>query len=306
MMVWTRRAFLQSTFAGATVLGLASMPALARGERLTVIDLGGGVRLITGGAANVVAYGGPDGLLLIDGGPKAQSAGLLKEALNTTGARKLHTLFNTHWHPDQTGLNEQAAKGGATIIAHENTKQWLKRRINTDWLPPSGYGPLPAAAIPNKSFYTRETLAFGDEELNYGHLGQAHTDGDVSVLFRKANVLVAGGVVSNDRWPLLDWQTGGWIGGLVGAYDRLIKDCNEQTKIVPANGAPLDLATLQQQREMYMAIYESVVKGLTKGLGPEETYATQPAKDFEARMGDSRAFVVAAFKSLWGHYAPDA
>jgi hypothetical protein len=75
---------------------------------------------------------------------------------------------------------------------------------------------------------------------------------------------------------------------------------------VPANGAPIDLATLKKQREMYMTIYEGVVKGLTKGLGPDETWATQPARDFEARMGDSKTFVIAAFKSLWGHYAPDA
>jgi glyoxylase-like metal-dependent hydrolase (beta-lactamase superfamily II) len=302
----TRRDFLQVSLASATALGLASPSAFARGEKLGVTDLGGGVQLITGGAANVVAYGGPDGLLLVDGGPKTQSGAMLKEALKATGAKKLHTLFNTHWHPDQTGLNEQAGKGGATIIAHENTKLWLKRRIDTDWLPSTGYGPLPPSAIPNKSFYTRETLAFGAEELNYGHLGQAHTDGDVSVLFRKANVLAAGGVVSNAGWPLLDWQTGGWIGGLVGAYDRLIKDCDDATKIVPANGAPIDLATLKKQRDMYMTVYEGVVKGLTKGLGPDEAHATGPAKEFEAQMGDSRTFVIAAFKSLWGHYAPDA
>src|SRR5688500_9241381 len=100
MSFQTRREFLQGTLAGAAVAGFAPSAALARGESFTVTELPGGVKLIGGGAANVVAYAAPEGLLLIDGGSKAQSAALLKEALKATGAKKLHTLFNTHWHPE--------------------------------------------------------------------------------------------------------------------------------------------------------------------------------------------------------------
>jgi glyoxylase-like metal-dependent hydrolase (beta-lactamase superfamily II) len=302
---YTRRDFLQGAAAGSALL-IPGAEALARSPAIAASDLGGELRLITGGDANAVAYAGAEGLLLVDGGTKSQSGTMLKEALKATGSSRLHTLFNTHWHPEQTGLNEQAGKNGARIIAHENTKLWLKRRINTDWLPAKGYGPLPATAIPNKSFYTREELVFGNEELVYGHLGQAHTDGDLYVYFKKANVLAAGGVVAPEAWPLLDWQTGGWIGGLVGAQDRLIKLCDDSTKIVPANGAPIDLKALKAQREMFMTIFDRTVKALVKGLGPDEAYATEPAKEFEAQMGDSKAFVIASFKSLWGHYAPDA
>ena len=305
-MSYTRRDFLQTAVVGATT-ALLPLPGEARGASLATTDLGGGVLLLTGADANVVAYAAPDGLLMVDGGPKTQSAALLKHALKDTGAKKLRTLFNSHWHPEQTGLNEQAGKTGATIIAHENTRLWLKRRINTDWLPEKGFGPLPPAAIPTKGFYTREDLPVGGETLTYGHLGQAHTDGDLYVLFQKANVLFGGGVVAAaDAWPLLDWQTGGWIGGLVGAQDRLIKACNESTKIVGSNGGVIDLAALKAQREMFMTIFDGVVKALVKGLGPEEAYETGPAKDFEAQRGDSKAFVIASFKSLWGHYAPDA
>ena len=40
------------------------------------------------------------------------------------GAR-VHTLFNTHYHADQTGGNALFAKAGAQIHAHTITKQWL-------------------------------------------------------------------------------------------------------------------------------------------------------------------------------------
>ena len=151
----------------------------------------------------------------------------LKLALKSVARSKVQTLFNTHWHPDQTGSNERLGKAGTQIIAHENTKLWLGRKITVDWLP-AVHPALPKIALPNRSFYTTDTLAFGGEDIAFGHLGQAHTDGDLYVHLPKANVLVAGGVVSSDGWPVLDWQCGGWIGGLVGAQDRLLKIANSE------------------------------------------------------------------------------
>jgi hypothetical protein len=113
-------------------------------------------------------------------------------------------------------------------------------------------------------------------------------------------------VVSNAGWPLLDWQTGGWIGGLVAAYDRLLKVADDRTVVVPANGAVVGRKELQAWREMYFQIFDRCVKQLVKGMGPEECADTLPAKEHEAQFGNSRAFVLASFKSLWGHYAPDA
>jgi hypothetical protein len=57
---------------------------------------------------------------------------------------------------------------------------------------------------------------------------------------------------------------------------------------------------------MYMTIYERLVAGLNKGLGPEEIVASAPAKEYEAQWGKPDVFVEAGFRSLWGHYAPDA
>jgi glyoxylase-like metal-dependent hydrolase (beta-lactamase superfamily II) len=212
---------------------------------------------------------------------------------------------NTHWHPEQTGCNETLGKQGARIVAHENTRLWLTRKIEVSWSP-TPFPALPRSAQPNKSFYTTDKLEFGGETIALGHLGQAHTDGDLYAYLPKANVLVAGGVVSSAGWPLVDWQTGGWIGGLVGAYDRLLKIANDGTKVIPANGPIVGRRELQAYRDMYFQIFDRLVKQLTKGMGPEEAYQSAPAKEYEAQWGDSHSFVLAAFRSLWGHYAPDA
>ena len=306
----SRRGFLQAAAATSAGAALAAAPLQQLWAReakaaLAVTPLATGLWMISGAGGNVVLKAGTEGALLVDGGNAANSSALLKLALKTADAKKVHTLFNTHWHPDQTGSNQRAAKQGAHIIAQENTRLWLGRKIVTEWLP-QGYGPLPKEALPAKSFYTTDSIDFGGDKLAFGHLGQAHTDGDLYVHFTQANVLAAGGVVSNAGWPLLDWQTGGWIGGLVAACDKLLKVANDSTKVVPANGAVMGRKELQAQRDMYFQIFDRCVKQLVKGMGPDEAADSQPAKEYEAQWGDPRAFVIASFKSLWGHYAPDA
>jgi glyoxylase-like metal-dependent hydrolase (beta-lactamase superfamily II) len=306
----TRRGFLEaaaSSCAGAILSGFPLAAYSKQGnEKPAAQDLGGGLALVTGAGANVLSFGSADGALLFDGGTRASSQELLKLAPAAVGAKKVHTLVNTHWHPEQTGSNETLGKQGVPIIAHENTRLWLARKyIIVDWAP-KPFLALPKVAQPSKSFFTTDRLEFGGESIALGHLGQAHTDGDLYAWLPKANVLVAGGVVSSAGWPLVDWQTGGWIGGLVGAYDRLLKVANDATRVVPANGPVIGRKELQAHRDMYFTIFDRLVKQLTKGMSPEEAYASAPAKEFEARWGDSRAFVLASFRSLWGHYAPDA
>jgi cyclase len=310
MNALSRRGFLHAaavSSAGAMLAASPFGPLQAREPKakLAAQDLGGGFWLITGGAANTLAFASPDGALLVDGGAQAQSKALLKLALQSTGTKKVHTLVNTHWHPEQTGCNETLGKQGARIIAHENTRLWLTRKNMVDWSP-TPLAALPKVAQPNKSFYTTEKLDFGGEQIAFGHLGQAHTDGDLYAYFPKANILAAGGVLSSASWPLMDWQSGGWIGGLVGAHDRLLKIANDSTRIIPANGVVLGRKELQAQRDMYFHIFDRLVKQLVKSMGPDEAYESGPAKEYEAQFGDSKPFVLASFRSLWGHYAPDA
>ncbi len=190
-------------------------------------------------------------------------------------------------------------------MSHEDTKLWLSRSIDVSWLEHT-FPALPPSARPTRTTYTTDRLTVGDEEIQYGYMRQAHTDGDLYVKFARANVIAAGGVVSNAGWPLLDYETGGWIGGLVAGYDTLIRSSDAQTQIVPANGAILGRADLETHRGMYFEIFDRLVKMLNKGLGPTEVVAQQPTKEFDARWGDSRDFVDRAYRSLWGHYAPDA
>lgn len=261
--------------------------------------------VFSGAGANCVAVHGSEGVLLIDGGLEERSADLVQAVLTETKSRRVQTLVNTHWHPEQTGSNARLAKSGARIIAHENTRLWLEYPQQEPGHAGT-WGPLPAKARPSTTLYSQEKLTFGGEQIELGYLLQAHTDGDIYAFLRESNVLVAGGPVSNEGWPVIDYKTGGWIGGLVEGLKTLASIADDHTVIVPANGPNLTKADLIEQQKMYTAIFDRLQKLLRKGLGPDEVQAEAPTKEFDAKWGDPKQFVDLAFKSLWGHLAPDA
>ena len=73
------------------------------------------------------------------------------------GAGPVHTVFNTHWHAEQTGSNEPLGRAGKRIIAHENTRLWLATDVTWPW---NGrrFKRVEKIAQPNKTFYTTGEL----------------------------------------------------------------------------------------------------------------------------------------------------
>ena len=286
---------------------MLSYPALARDAvpSISTVRLSDRLVVFTGAGANVLASHGPDAVLLVDGGLPERSAALLEAVYKDTRARQVQTLINTHWHPEQTGSNERLGTTGTRIVAHENTKLWLTYP-QTEPGHDKAYGPLPAKALPSATTYGSGSLTSAGEEVTYGYLLQAHTDGDLYVYFHDSNVLVTGGVVSNEGWPVIDYETGGWLGGLVEGLRTLEGVANDQTRIVPANGPLMTKADLKTQREMYATIFDRLGRALRKGTGADEILAQAPTKEFDAQWGNPTQFVNLAFRSLWGHFAPDA
>jgi glyoxylase-like metal-dependent hydrolase (beta-lactamase superfamily II) len=299
MFVSTRRTFLK-----AAAAGLAAPCAFAQTAKITTTQVGDSIFLLSGAGGNVIACTGAEGVVLVDGGI-VENADALAQAVAAlpNGSGKIHTLFNTHWHPEQTGSNEKLGMAGATIIAQENTRLWLQQNITWPW---NGrkFKKLPKIAQPNKTFYDKGAL---DSGIRYGYIPDAaHTDGDLYVYFPQQNVLAVGDAVCGQGWPVVDWWTGGWIGGMVGGLQRIQSVANKDTKIVPAVGPVLSLADIAAQLEMYGTIYDRLNQMLNKGRGPSEAVEAKPAKEYEARMGNPDEFIRRAFESQWAYLSPDA
>jgi glyoxylase-like metal-dependent hydrolase (beta-lactamase superfamily II) len=309
----TRRQFLRAGGAAAGWLAAAgagafsctaSAAAPARAGRIATTSLGSGFSLIMGAGANVVALKGESGSLLVDGGLARPSKALLRAAATATGNRRVATLVNTHWHPAQTGSNEAVGKAGGEIIAHEVTKLYLARTVaSVDY--EGLYGPLAPAGRPTRTTRTSGSFMFGGQQVEYGYLPAAHTNGDLYVHFPAADLLVAGGPVASESWPLLDYRNGAWLGGLVKAHEKLAALVNPGTRVVPADGAPLTGADIKRQHEMFAAFHEQMVVFQNRGMDSGDCIAARPLRESESRYGDATEFIRGAFHSLNIAYSPD-
>ena len=152
---------------------------------------------------------------------------------------------------------------------------------------------------------SRIVIEIGDERIEYGHLREAHTDGDIYVLFRERNVLVAGGASAGPAarcgaYPVLDYATGGWIGGLIDATKKLLELANADTLIVPHAGPLQTRAELEAQLEMLRTVRERVEGLMRKGTSAAEMIASGVTAEFDARFGDEGAlFIRNVYEGLW-------
>jgi cyclase len=283
-----RREFLRALSAGA--VALAGSRLAAGGESLgDVTRLAAGVSFVRGpGGGNIVVAEAADALLLVNGDTAGTGQPLLDQIRARFGGRPVTMLVNTDWHPAHSGLNEPLRKAGATVVAHQYTKEYLQR---------AGL----KAGLPTKTFYTTETLTFGGQAVECQHLGQAHTDGDISVFFRGANVLVVGDMLSPARYPIPDVASGGWLGGMMTATKTLLDLVNEQTQIVPGTGAVQTRAALDAQHKMLAAVRERFVKMMRQGMSADDMLAGGITQEFDAQWGDPKAFIHAAYKGMWLH-----
>jgi glyoxylase-like metal-dependent hydrolase (beta-lactamase superfamily II) len=230
-----------------------------------------GLALIQGAGCNVVALGSADGALMIDGGLVANSAVLLQVLNNAVKTSRVSTLINTHWHPDQTGSNEAVGKAGGTIIAHEVTKAVLAAKLgNTSPLFEGIYGPLPREALPKVTTYNTGSLQFAGDQVDYRYLPGAHTNSDLFVHFPRRNVIVAGGPVGSDRWPLIDYLNGGFMHGFVRSYEILSDIVKPDTIVIPADGPTLTGADIVMQKDVYWDVFKQFFKLFNKGFGPKD------------------------------------
>ena len=286
-----RRELLKSALAGMVTLGFPSL-VRGQGDKLTVI---------AGGGTNVVAFSSTDGLVLVDSGAPGNGDRIVAALKTFAPNAKVTSLFNTHYHLDQTGNNEQFSSIGAKIIAHEHTRQWM----STDyWVPNEDRyeKARPKAARPTETFQATGSLKAGTEQIDYGHLPLAHTDGDIYVFFKTSNVLAAGDVASPLRDPALDSFTGAWIGGRVDAMDIILRLSNEQTRIVPASGPVMTRAEFKAERDMMEEVRSRLWKRTLQGDSPRDMLAAGVLNGLSRTWKDPRKFLYDAAQGMFAHH----
>jgi glyoxylase-like metal-dependent hydrolase (beta-lactamase superfamily II) len=213
----------------------------------------------------------------------------------------VRTVFNTHWHLENTGANGILRQSGAAIVAHENTRLWMFIPV---WVPAEDrYRPgRPKAAQPTETFRVDGSMTAGRERIDYGYLIEAHTSGDIYVHFRDSNVLAVGDVASPARDPELDYFTGAWVGGRVDAMNRLLALCNDTTRIVPGFGPMISRGELQIERDMMKKIYDRAVDRVRQGDDAADMLDAGVMKELGRTWKDPKKFLYDVQKGLWAHH----
>ncbi|HTQ36078.1 MAG TPA: MBL fold metallo-hydrolase [Steroidobacteraceae bacterium] len=311
-----RRNFLKASLGGAA--GLTAMPllgglagcqhmpvsassaaptAVKRATALPVAKVTDRVSVISGAPGNVIVLNTGDGVLLVESG----SVELAPSVQKSLGGAKVHILFNSHYHADQTGGNALFANAGAEIHAHTITRQWLA----ADYYVPAEdrwVKAPPKEAVPRVTFRGKGEMKAGAERVEFGYLLEAHTRGDAYVFFRDSNVLVAGDVVSPLRDPILDWFAGGWFGGRVDAMDDLVKLANDKTLVVPAYGKVMTCAELQAETDMMKKLYDLTADLVHHGHSAQDMMNDKVLDKVDRRFEDPYKFLYDVEKGFQAHY----
>jgi cyclase len=292
-----RREVLKSAVAGALA---ACATRLLKAQQQSVTKLSDALSLIDGGGSNVTAFTSAEGFVLVDGGAPDSGDAVMVALKGLSPNGKVQTLFNTHYHLDQTANNERFAAQGAKIISQTRTKEWMSADY---WLPSEQryVKARPKAALPTETFRENGSTKAGDEEIAYGYLRMAHTSGDLYVHFKRANVIAVGDVASPVRDPELDWFTGGWAGGRVDSMDLLLSISNDQTRFVPAYGPVMTKAQFKAERDMMEEVRQRIFDRVRSGEGPQDMLEGGALDGLPRKWKDPLKFLYAAAKGGWAY-----
>jgi len=242
-----------------------------------------GVYMLTGAGGNIGLSIGKSGSLVIDDQYAPLSDKILA-MIKTLSPDPVRFVVNTHWHGDHTGGNENMAKTGAFLVAHEN----VRKRMGSEQFISLFNQKVPAspeAALPVVTFAEGVTFHWNGDEVRAFHVAPAHTDGDTVVQFVKADVVHMGDCFFNGNYPFIDTSSGGKVDGVVAAAERVLAGVSDKTRIIPGHGPVASKADLQAYRDTVKAIRDRVAKLKAEGKTKEAAVAAKPSAEFDAKWG---------------------
>jgi glyoxylase-like metal-dependent hydrolase (beta-lactamase superfamily II) len=271
----------------AFAASLAACAALAQQDfskvEIKATQLSPTTWMLTGAGGNLGLSAGDDATFLIDD-QYAPLSEKITAAIAKITPKPVKFVVNTHWHSDHTGGNENLAKAGVVIVAHDN----VYRRMSTDQFIELFKMKEPASphvALPMVTFGVGVTFHLNGEDIQVLHVAPAHTDGDAIIYFPKSNVVHMGDTYFAGMYPFVDTSSGGRIDGMVAACDKALSLGNDDTKIIPGHGPLSNKADLKAWRDMLAAISAKIHKLVADGKNVEEIVAANPTAEFDAKYG---------------------
>jgi cyclase len=280
------KAFAAAVFAAALATAShaqqAPPPAPPPDPSVQTVSVAPGIYMLTGRGGNIGVSVGTDGAAIIDD-KFADNAPNIRAAVALLSAKPVSFVINTHLHGDHTGGNEAFGNAGAVIIAQEN----VRKRLSVAFVNPANGQTVPArppAALPVITFEDTAALHFNDDDLEFTHLPNAHTETDIIVRFRKANVVHMGDCFTGG-FPFIDGNTGGTFDGLILAHEKVLPTIDDRTILIRGHGPLGNKAELQAYHDMLVAVRDRIAKLVKSGKSQDDVIAARPTREFEEKYG---------------------
>jgi glyoxylase-like metal-dependent hydrolase (beta-lactamase superfamily II) len=253
-------------------------------EDVVVESLRGNITVLMGSGGNITVLSGKGGKFLVDAGI-SKSKEKLQVALNRISPSPLKYVVNTHWHWDHTDGNASMHSAGATIVAHKNTLKHLTKTTHVDawnWT----FDPVTAGARPTLLVNHKRTFNFAGTSIEVENFGGGHTDGDLWVYFKKADVLASGDTFWNGIYPYIDNEDGGSIDGAIKWANKAVARTTDHTIVIPGHGAVGTRTQLIEFRDMLVTVRNNVAALKQQGKSLDEIIVAKPTAAFDARWGN--------------------
>ncbi len=269
---------------------LASSSVLAQTNWDTVkirpLQLAPNVYMLTGSGGNMGLLTGPEGNLLIDD-QYAPLSEKIKTAIAALDGGSIRVVINTHLHGDHSGGNENFRKLGVTLMAHNNVRtRMVKGTTDRQGNP---VPPRNAEAWPMVTFGTTLHVHLNGQDLELVHIDRGHTDGDVVIHFKTANVMHTGDAFVRGRYPIIDRGSGGSFTGYIKTLESIYSMADDQTRIIPGHGALGSRADVKALRDILADIRDQVAGALKKGKKVEDIPGLGITDKYDGDLG--RGFV---------------
>ena len=249
---------------------------------IEVVQVAPGVHVLYGQGGNIGVSTGRDGLFLIDD-QYANLTDKVVEALARISPQQPRFVLNTHWHHDHTGGNENLAARGSVIVAHDRVRERMSAENFSEFFQRATPA-SPPGALPVVTFNDSLSLHVNDDELRGIHVQAAHTDGDVFIHFRKANVIHTGDLVFAGMYPFIDIDSGGSVAGVIAAVDRMLALADAGTRVIPGHGKVTDRAGLEAYRQLLVATSGRMRDLVKAGKTQDEVLAAKPFADYDGQL----------------------
>jgi cyclase len=243
----------------------------------TRIPLAGGVSLLQGYECNIAVSAGDDGVVMVDT-CSADVAAQLLAAVQRLSGKPIRFAINTHVHGDHTGGNAFFQKL-APVIAHHSvrTRMAAGNEVTRD-------KPLPSEFLPSITFDDEMILHLNGEEIRLLHLPPGHTDGDVVVFFRKANVVCMGDDYMPPAASFGDHHNGGGMLRLIAALEFVLPLIPADAKVIPGHGAISSRADVVHSLDVLKQMKAVVVNGIRERKTLEQLTAERPFDQFRGSV----------------------